>query len=260
MDLKISGSSTMPGGTYGEVRISGSGRIEGDLNCSSLKISGSGSVNGDTKSEVISVAGSASLKGNVEVGEFKVAGSTAVKGTLKASECKIGGSTSVKESVYADNLKVYGSFKVEDAVKGEEINIYGSMSCKGDCECERFFVAGSFKTEGLVNADQVLIELGGNTRAKEIGGQNIRVQRGKVKKYDNVLLDMIKSISSMFSTEGDLVAEVIEGDEIYLEDTKAQVVRGNRVVIGKNCIIEKVEYKEEFRVLDNGQVKENKKF
>lgn len=260
MDLKISGSRTMPGGKYRDVKIGGSGKIEGDLECNSLKISGSGSMNGNIKSGIIAISGSSSFNGQVEAEEFKVAGSTLVKGNLKVTECKIGGSTTVKESIYAGNLNIYGSLKVDGAVKGEEVNIYGSLSSKEGFECERLFVSGAFKTEGLVNADQVIIELGGRTRAKEIGGQSIRVQRGKIKKYNNVLLDVIKSISSMFSLEGDLEAEVIEGDEVYLEDTKAKVVRGNKITIGKNCVIDKVEYKEEFNILDNGEVKENKKF
>lgn len=260
MDLKVSGSSTMPGGKYRDVKIGGSGKIEGDLECNSLKSSGSASINGNIKSEFIAISGSSSFGGDIETEEFKVAGSTLVKGNLKAAECKIGGSTSIKESIYVGNLNIYGSLKVEGSIKGEEVNIYGSLSSKEGFECEKLFVSGAFKTEGLVNADEVLIELGGRTIAKEIGGQTIRVQRGKVKKYNNVLLDAIKSISSMFSLEGHLEAEVIEGDEVYLEDTKAKVVRGKKITIGKNCVVDKVEYKEEFNILDNGQVKENKKF
>ncbi|MNR67595.1 hypothetical protein D3C85_1916860 [compost metagenome] len=36
---------------------------------------------------------------------------------------------------------------------------------------------------------------------------------------------------------------VIEGDDIYLENTRAKVVRGNQVVIGPGCEIDLVEYK-----------------
>ena len=44
-----------------------------------------------------------------------------------------------------------------------------------------------------------------------------------------------------------LNAEIIEGDEIYLENTKAKVVRGNRVTIGPGCDIDFVEYQNHFQ-------------
>ena len=34
IDMKISGSSTMPGGEYGSVSISGAGKVNGSLNLS----------------------------------------------------------------------------------------------------------------------------------------------------------------------------------------------------------------------------------
>lgn len=39
-----------------------------------------------------------------------------------------------------------------------------------------------------------------------------------------------------------LEVETIEGDEIDLEGTKAELVRGKTVVIGAGCEIERVEY------------------
>ena len=47
MDMRISGSSTMPGGEYGKVSISGSGKVQGNLKCESLSCSGAGKVKGD---------------------------------------------------------------------------------------------------------------------------------------------------------------------------------------------------------------------
>lgn len=47
MDMRISGSSTMPGGEYDRVSISGSGTVQGDLRCQSLSCSGSARVQGD---------------------------------------------------------------------------------------------------------------------------------------------------------------------------------------------------------------------
>ncbi|MCL6576409.1 hypothetical protein [Kyrpidia sp.] len=40
--------------------------------------------------------------------------------------------------------------------------------------------------------------------------------------------------------------ETIEGDDIYLENTRARVVRGTRVQIGPGCQIGLLEYSEDF--------------
>ena len=44
-----------------------------------------------------------------------------------------------------------------------------------------------------------------------------------------------------------LKAETIEGDDVYLEHTTAQVVRGNTVTIGEGCEIDLVEYRTDFK-------------
>lgn len=57
----------------------------------------------------------------------------------------------------------------------------------------------------------------------------------------------------------ELSAESIEGDEIYLENTNARVVRGNNVTIGPGCEIELVEFKNDFRQLKGAKVNDSKK-
>ena len=46
IDMKISGSSTMPGGEYGSVSISGAGKVQGSLKCEEMHCSGAASVQG----------------------------------------------------------------------------------------------------------------------------------------------------------------------------------------------------------------------
>ena len=48
IDMKISGSSTMPGGEYGSVSISGAGKVNGSLKCEELHCSGAAKVQGAT--------------------------------------------------------------------------------------------------------------------------------------------------------------------------------------------------------------------
>ena len=73
------------------------------------------------------------------------------------------------------------------------------------------------------------------------------------------LKSLIKFIFLSLAINTGLCAETIEGDEIYLEYTKAKVIRGNNVTIGEGCEIELVEYKSLFEKSDKSVVIENKK-
>jgi hypothetical protein len=58
---------------------------------------------------------------------------------------------------------------------------------------------------------------------------------------------------------GSLEADTIEGDEIFLENTKARVVRGKKIQIGEGCKIESVEYSESLEVAPGAHVKHQTK-
>ena len=236
-DIKISGSGTSGGGRYNEVTISGSGKINGDLECVDFKTSGSSKVIGNLKAETVKVSGSARIEGNVEAVEMKVSGSSHVTGQVKSQVLKISGSTHIEGSLY-----------------GEEITIMGSAHIEKDCEVESFKASGNFKIQGLLNAGQVTINLGGKSSVKEIGGEHIEV---KVSIIDNFFFK--KAIDKMFNSRGELTTEIIEGDEIYLENTNAKIVRGNKVTIGEGCNIGLIEYSGEINVSNESIVKEQKK-
>ncbi|MCL0069946.1 hypothetical protein M1O56_05235 [Dehalococcoidia bacterium] len=58
---------------------------------------------------------------------------------------------------------------------------------------------------------------------------------------------------------GILETELIEGDEILLEWTRAKTVRGKQIVIGEGCEIERVEYSESLEVDESARVGERVK-
>ena len=50
------------------------------------------------------------------------------------------------------------------------------MHIEKNCEVECFKASGSFKIQGLLNAGQVNINIGGKCSVKEIGGEHIEVR------------------------------------------------------------------------------------
>lgn len=56
-----------------------------------------------------------------------------------------------------------------------------------------------------------------------------------------------------------LTTEIVEGDDIHLEHTRAKVVRGNRVTLGPGCEVDLVEYKEHFHQDKSAKVMASRK-
>jgi cytoskeletal protein CcmA (bactofilin family) len=236
-DIKISGSGSAGGGKYNDVGISGSGKINGDVECVDFKTSGSSKVVGNLKAETIKVSGTARIEGDVEVGEMKVSGSSHVTGQVKSQSLKISGSTHIDGNLY-----------------GEEVSVSGSVHIGKNCEAESFKASGNFKIQGLLNAGEVNVKLGGYCSVKEIGGEHIDI---RVNAIDNTFFK--KVIDKMFNSRGELNTELIEGDEIFLENTNAKIVRGNHITIGEGCNIGLVEYSEGINISSTSIVKEQKK-
>lgn len=235
-NLKISGAGSASGGKYDEVRISGAGNVNGDIECNYFKSSGA-----------------SEIKGNIITKLFEVSGASEVKGNLDAEEIKSSGASTIKGDVHTKKIKVSGACEIKGNLHGEEVELTGGISIKGDCEAEKFTVKGAFDIGGLLNAGSIEIYSNGRCKAKEIGGEKIDIRRGI---YGGILSSVMKF---MFSSFDYVTAEVIEGDDIYLEGTKAKVVRGNNVTIGKDCDIELVEYRVNLNVDNDAKVGERKK-
>lgn len=211
-DLNIQGVAKTGGGTYDKVHIQGVGEVDGDLVCRQFICNGRGKIQGDVITELADVQGA-----------------TTISGKLKSEQIRIGGST-----------------KIGGSLISEQVEISGAATVKGDCEAESLTVRGSLRIEGYLNAGDIQVKLLGKCTAKEIGGEQIVVMRGKPQSPINKLLKPIFPLQ--FRTN------LIEGDRIHLEDTVAEVVRGNHIVIGQGCEIGLVEYKVSYQADEDAKV------
>ncbi|MEH7012560.1 cytoplasmic protein [Neobacillus niacini] len=216
-NLTINGSGNYPGGQYDKISIRGDGTINTDVECSAFHIFGTSEALENLKTGSVKVFGEAEVKGNMESDEMLIMGTMAV-----------GGRAALKK------MKILGTLDVGENLTGDEANIKGTIAVGGDVEYETFESSGGFEIKGLLNADKINISLRfGQSFAEEIGGGMITV-----KKKSNSFLPFGKET-------GILTAKVIEGDIVYLENTKADIVRGKKVKIGTGCQIGTVEYTNE---------------
>lgn len=253
--LIINGSGTAGGGTFDKVRINGSGKIVGDLVCDSFAISGSGKVQGMMKVGDAHISGSGTLTGEVEADTLTISGSGHLHSTVHGGTLRISGSGRVDGGVSMREVRIEGSSRIGGDCEAEDMRVDGVAQIGGNCTCERFRVHGGIIVDGLLNADDIQIDLyHTKSRAKEIGGGHIDVRVALVGAVTAFIRTFFLGKDSVL-----LETDSIEGDDIYLERTHAGVVRGRDITLGKGCDIDLVEYTGTLTKLDDATVREEHK-
>lgn len=252
-DLSISGSGKTGGGVYNRVHISGSGRLSGDIECADFRADGSCHVAGSLKARTGRFSGSAHVDGTAGFTQgLSVSGSTHVDGNVDGGDLSVSGSLRIGGDVKAEKATVSGSLHIGGEFAAREVRAAGELTVDGGCSAEKFRAEGGLRIDGLLNAGTVELRLHpfGN-RIKEIGGESIRVEKGH-----RILGPLLRAFVGSAPI---LTTETVEGDEIYLEHTKAHIVRGKRITIGGGCEIDLVEYDESLDKDSGAVVRESKK-
>ena len=233
IDMKISGSSTMPGGEYEQVSISGAGKIRGNLRCASLHCSGAAKIQGDVDcTGEIRSSGAGKIEGSAQCESLSSSGAFSVGAGLTVRTLVSGsGSLQVAEQLTADEIRSTGSLDA-GCVHCRIFSSSGFCRVSGDLEAETAVLTGATEIRGLLNAETVEISANRAVHIHAIGGSSIRMLR--------------KDAASFFGLfhAGAGCAKVgsIEGDDIELEAVEAEIVRGRNVRIGAGCRIGCVEY------------------
>lgn len=256
IDLKISGSSSVMGGEYNTVSISGAGKINGNLKCDSFACSGSGKLLGDLEAESVRSSGSTKIEGSVQCQTASVSGSFACGNLEVSEELHASGGIHVSGSLRGGQVRISGSLKTEEGIYCRDMKVSGTCEVQsGDLNAELFRCSGVLQVPGLLNAETVEIYPTYASRVGSIGGTDIRISTGQTGKRGGHSWAIFISGFRVSTNPGPIQVDTIEGDTVELEYTKAQVVRGTNVRIGKGCKIDRVEYSESLDAED-GTVEE----
>ncbi|MBM7693403.1 cytoskeletal protein CcmA (bactofilin family) [Peribacillus deserti] len=232
--LKINGSMTVPGGAFTEVHINGSGKITSDFCCDSYHVNGQSHVIGNITAEEVTVNGKADVQGNLTTKEIVINGKADVTGNIQASD-----------------IQIHGNLNIEGNVAADDFVSKGKTTIEGNCEAEDFTSKGIIHISKMLNADSIEIKLNADSYIKEIGGEEIKIRRESMANGLGKLISFLANPKSSTFT-----SDLIEGDEIYVEFTTAEIVRGNEVQIGPGCTIRRVEYRDELTVDPSSTIKE----
>lgn len=231
MNMMISGSGAVPAGEYGNIKISGSGRLYGRVRCESFFASGS------SKGETIECGG-----------EFKISGSGSFLENVRAGEVFVSGSFTCGGDLSADGvIKCSGSMKCKKNIKSDAFYLSGSASVAGDIEAETVKASGVLNCTGLLNAEEISIKFDRGMEIGSIGGSRITVLRDR-------RVGVFFNLFSFGKPVGVVRVGAIEGDNIELENVSAPVVTGRNVKIGAGCEIDLVQYRDEVEISDKATV------
>lgn len=236
-DLKLNGIGTAPGGEYSVVQINGHGTIDGDLTCEDFSINGLGDA-----------------KGAVTTGQLHINGKGTIFGALKAGKLAVHGAGDFFDNVQCEDAVISGRADYKKDMHADHAKITGSVHIQGDCSAEKFTSSGRFEVGGLLNADTIDVRVDlATSRAREMGGENISVKLGSSG------MSVLRKIFTLGTHTPSFETDFIEGNEIYLESTRAKAVRGNNVTIGNGCDIGLVEYKGVLRKIGKCRIDEERK-
>ena len=243
-NLNCSGSTRIEGGEYGEVHVSASLHVNGDLRCDSLHCSGAAKIEG-----TLSCAGEVRCSGSVKVAGEAVMQEGHFSGSLKSGSLHCtgalhcAGSVSVDGGMQVSSGCFSGACEAQGEIHATELASSGTLRAPA-VEAECFRSSGKAQISGLLNAGEISLSLHGIYQIGDIGCTRLRVVPDhKIKRLH-------------LGTTPTLEVQSIEGDTIELLDTHAAVVRGRFVRVGAGCMIDRVEYSEDLTVEDGGVVKE----
>lgn len=228
--LKIAGSGSSGGGEFSDVRISGVGKITGDVKCESMHISGAGKI-----------------KGNVDCKN-----DIHISGTLSAIDIK------------AKELHISGACSAAGKIEADEIRVSGGLNAEGDICGESVKVSGNITTKHLLSAETIEIKFdSSNCSIGEIGGGviTIRPRNSQNRQMEGrAVVDIIKESLTNFVQCGKKAATIkigsIEGDDITIENCIADTIRGTNVTVMSGCEVKKIEYTGNLTVEDGAKVEE----
>jgi cytoskeletal protein CcmA (bactofilin family) len=169
--------------------------------------------------------------------EVKIDGLSSIKGDLVCDTmeadgiCEFNGNVRVNGKAEIDGVcKIYGDMDTED------LDVDGVLSVKGSVTAENARLNGTPLIEGTFNIGSLDLKFYNSPRVKEVVGGRIHIRHGTNTRY--------------------FKAELVEGDDIYLERSKIKVVRGDSVVIGEGCTVDRAEYRSELNIRPKAVVKE----
>lgn len=198
----------------------------------------------------VKINGRGKILSDLDCHFFTCNGIAHVEGSLQAKVAEINGVLTTQHNLKADDLAIHGQTNVNGSIIANEMRVEGDVSIQEDCKAHHFYSRGRVHLNGCLQAENVQINTYSKSRLTEIKSNTIQIKRG---------FKDLHFIVKMFSPlAAKMRVDKIEGKDIHLEYTHADIVRGKNISIGPGCVIDTVEYEETFHQDTDAKVNNSK--
>ncbi|HAX72083.1 MAG TPA: hypothetical protein DCY20_01025 [Firmicutes bacterium] len=243
LDFNMSGMGSSDGGAFKKVDISGIYTFHTDISA-----------------EIFICSGIAKCKESLQTKTFESSGVTKVGMNLKAHVMEVSGTCKIGGNLEVSQMKTSGIVRVGQNLKAHEIDMTGMLKVEENIETEKLSISGDLKNKGFINAEQVVIQAEGNVLFNEIGAAKVKIKDERSGTFwSSVLFGVYRLATLNFNGNHAAVGKLIEGDEIEIEYSKIDILRGKHIKIGPHCLINEIEYSETLEIDPTSKVVTYKK-
>lgn len=181
---------------------------------------------------------------NSDLSSVEVFGLRKIKGNIFSKSLNLKGYSKIFGDIDTENLnlkgiaKIKGNNYIKDYLKG-----FGSLFVIKDLRCRLFNFKGELSVDGDIHCDSFNFNISDSSSAKNIISNNIEI---KNKNRDFVGKEnTLKSFMHKKEDKNIFKCDYIEAENVFIENTHVNKVKGKNIKIGKGCIVDSLEYTDE---------------
>ncbi|MFL1998226.1 hypothetical protein VYF65_004026 [Lysinibacillus irui] len=192
----------------------------------------------DIEYEQLNIRGAVTIHQEVRMQKVSTHGHSSFYFPVIVQEFNSTGSCTLKDYCEIDELTNAGNLKVKKGCV-QKINSTGKVIIEGKLQSEHFEALGVVKAAELV-ANHFQLKLSGESKIGRLQAENVMIKKDRV-----TLLPLFKKR---------LICHTISGKQLKLSYTNAQIVEGEVVIVGENCLIERLYYTDDYSIDSNAVV------
>lgn len=229
--LEVKSYELATGGNFEDVILTGMGKIKGDVEARVVENSGISSIAGGVKAESLMISGALTIDKEVEL----------------SHNVNIKGSITCGKELKCNEILVQGSMTIKGDIKCKIANINGALSSKASFTGDEFKLTGQLDMYGNIRANIIDINFWEKSTFNEILGDTVNITTKHEEK---------KGLLSKLKMKTMLKCGEIKAKEVFIENVDCKLIVADKIIIGENCKVEKVEYTEKFEFDKSSEVKE----
>lgn len=190
----------------------------------------------------LKVRGSLFLQDDICAASVDVFGHLSTQGAVSTAALKVSGNCMIRGSCKAHQVNNLGSLRIQN-IQADNLSSSGYLSVAQDAVVGTFYADGAVKIKHLTISSSLEIRLSSRSSVEVISADgNIIVKPNS--RLMNALMPPFRR----------LTCQKIEGISITLQQTTAELVCGEDIVIGPRCTIREIHYSKSLTIDPKSQV------